>query len=76
MRTVLGNLEDLKDYHRHTLLPKLEDAVQDSQLIRCYQIPRNWTEMLKFIKNSISTLHIYTYKYFMYIYIFFFMYHC
>ena len=38
VRTVLGNLEDLKDYHRHTLLPKLEDAVQDSQLIRCYQI--------------------------------------
>ena len=57
---MLGNLEDLKDYHRHTLLPKLEDAVQDSQLIRCYQILRNcenWTEMLesKIYINSIYT---------------------
>ena len=33
MRKVLGNLEDLKDYHSNTVLPKLELAVQDSELI-------------------------------------------
>ena len=34
MRVVMGNLEDLKDYHRNTVLPKLEESVQDSELIR------------------------------------------
>ena len=33
MRKVLGNLEDLKDYHSNTVLPKLEQAVQDSEQI-------------------------------------------
>ena len=34
----MGNLEDLKDYHRNTVLPKLEEAVQDSELIRYLNI--------------------------------------
>ena len=34
LRVVMGNLEDLKDYHRKTILPKLEEAVQDAELIR------------------------------------------
>ena len=29
----MGNLEDLKDYHTKTVLPKLEQSVQDSELI-------------------------------------------
>ena len=30
---MLGNLEDLKDYHINTVLPKLEQSVQDSEMI-------------------------------------------
>ena len=29
----MGNLEDLKDYHINTVLPKLEQSVQDSEMI-------------------------------------------
>ena len=32
---MLGNLEDIKDYHKKVLLPKMEEAVGDARLIRC-----------------------------------------
>ena len=31
---MLGNIEDIKDYHRKVLLPKMEEAVGDSKLMR------------------------------------------
>jgi len=34
VRQMLGNLEDIKDYHKKILLPKLEEAVGSSSLMR------------------------------------------
>ena len=34
MRDLLGNIEDIKDYHKQVILPKLEKAGADSRLIR------------------------------------------
>ena len=31
---MLGNLEDIKDYHKKVFLPRLEEAVSDSKLMR------------------------------------------
>merc|ERR1711974_494720 len=33
VRQMLGNLEDIKDYHKRIFLPRLEEAVADSKLI-------------------------------------------
>ena len=34
VRQMLGNLEDIKDYHKKVFLPRLEEAVSDSKLMR------------------------------------------
>ena len=31
---MLGNIEDIKDYHKKVLLPKMEEAVGDAKLMR------------------------------------------
>ena len=31
---MLGNIEDIKDYHKKGLLPKMEEAVEDAKLMR------------------------------------------
>ena len=40
MRELLGNIEDLKDYHKRVILPKLEKAYSDPVKMRyvllCY----------------------------------------
>jgi len=34
IRQVLGNIEDIKEYHKNVLLPKIEEAFADAQLMR------------------------------------------
>ena len=34
VRQMLGNLDDIKDYHKKVFLPRLEEAVSDSKLMR------------------------------------------
>ena len=34
VRQMLGNMEDIKDYHKKVLLPKMEKAVGDAKLMR------------------------------------------
>ena len=31
---MLGSMEDIKDYHKKVLLPKMEEAVGDAKLMR------------------------------------------
>ena len=31
---MLGNIEDIKDYHKKGLLPKMEEAVEDAKRMR------------------------------------------
>ena len=31
---MLGNLEDIKDYHKKIFLPKMEEAIDDASLMR------------------------------------------
>ena len=38
MRAILGNLEDITDYHSRVLLPRLEEAVEDGSRMRCSAI--------------------------------------
>ena len=45
VRQMLGNLEDIKDYHKKVFLPRLEEAVSDSKLMR-------------FVNHSLLSLHI------------------
>ena len=47
---MLGNLEDIKDYHKKIFLPRLEEAVADSKLMR-------------FVNHSISNIMV-VYKHF------------
>eukprot|EP00092_Neocalanus_flemingeri_P027093 GFUD01029380.1.p1 GENE.GFUD01029380.1~~GFUD01029380.1.p1 ORF type:complete len:410 (+),score=112.23 GFUD01029380.1:121-1350(+) len=34
IRQMLGNIEDIKDYHKRVMLPKMEEAVKDVKLMR------------------------------------------
>jgi len=34
IRQMLGNIEDIKDYHKRVMLPRLEEAVKDVKLMR------------------------------------------
>ena len=37
---MLGNIEDLRDFHRRVMLPRMEEAVGDASLMRsrhCHQ---------------------------------------
>merc|ERR1719154_62548 len=34
VRQMLGNMEDIKDYHKKVMLPKMEEAVGDAKLMR------------------------------------------
>ena len=34
---ILGNIEDIKDYHKQVILPKMEKAVGNSDLMRCVE---------------------------------------
>ena len=40
MRAILGNLEDITDYHSRVLLPRLEEAVEDGTRMRCSEIQK------------------------------------
>ena len=31
---MLGNIEDIKDYHKKVMLPRLEKAVENAELMR------------------------------------------
>ena len=37
LRMVLGNIEDLKDYHSETILPRLQGAISNEELIKLVQ---------------------------------------
>ena len=34
IRQMLGNIEDIKDYHKRVMLPRMEEAVKDVTLMR------------------------------------------
>ena len=34
MRQMLGNIEDVRDFHRRVMLPRMEEAVGDASLMR------------------------------------------
>ena len=36
MKQMLGNIEEIRDLHKHSILPGLEEAEKDSNLIRYY----------------------------------------
>ena len=46
VRLMLGNIEELRDYHKHVMLPKMETAVDNAAIMR-YPL-------------GIHTKHIYT----------------
>ena len=33
---MLGNIEDLRDFHRRVMLPRMEEAVGDASLMRSF----------------------------------------
>ena len=34
MKAILGNIEDIKDYHKTVVLPMMEKAVADSKIMK------------------------------------------
>ena len=36
VRQMLGNIEDLRDFHRRVMLPRMEEAVGDASLMRSH----------------------------------------
>ena len=34
VRLMLGNIEELRDYHKHVMLPKMETAVDNAAIMR------------------------------------------
>ena len=46
---MLGNIEDLRDFHRRVMLPRMEEAVGDASLMRSRQSHQDCEIEIKFM---------------------------
>ena len=52
-RQLLGNIEELKDYHKKVILPSLEKAVENPELMRLIKI-RKKNILLYFVETYLK----------------------
>ena len=55
MKQMLGNIEEIRDLHKHSILPGLEEAEKDSNLIRYYSSKQQSQRNMKLEFNKGKT---------------------